>query len=139
MKKLLFIIFTVFALAGCTGATDFFESAVPDGALENYANSGATGLHLYDQNAVNPVTVTPSVSDVYIEHPLAQGCTMSWNVQAIDPVDYQFWLSQPMTITYDANLFSCNATYRCRYNGATAPAVLNGSIYDVPVTCEALP
>lgn len=127
-----------FGTTGCSGVTDLFDVDIPNGTKERYIDSGATSLHLYDVDATAPVTDTPVQSGTLLQHTLPQGCTLSWDVQAIDPVDYQFWLSQDITITYDSDLFRCNSTYHCHYDGGLYTATLNGSVYEVPVICNSV-
>lgn len=139
MLNKLFIVLSLLMLVGCSSSSGFFESIVPPGARQNYEASGANTLHFRDINALLPTTVNATVGITTVTHSLSQGCNMTWDVQVIDPIDYTFWLTQNIIITYDASLFSCGASFRCMYNGITASAVQTGLTWDVPVICEQIP
>lgn len=128
MKSLAFL-FSMF-LVGCSGVSDWFDIPLPPTAQETYQASNGNGIRMYMAGATNPVTVTPVPQGTVMSFELLGGCTYSLDLTAVAGDQAEYWASQPVTLTYDADVPMCGMSYYCEYE-----AVMVGTIADVSLNC----
>ena len=163
MKKLLLLAIAtlLFSLiTACTGHIDL-DPQIPTEAKQLYIDSGATVIHLIQQGVTTPVTVTAAAAGKYLSvpsacgggtfnFPISQSIAAGDSFDGLDPVNGAYWLTQPITVTYELTNFDCSQTDavtgqqlspRC---GCTADAnnparcaapIQNGSIWEVGFVC----
>lgn len=104
-------------LVSCTGQFDLgfnVSGIVPPTAAQEFEATGGNTVHITDMDAVNSVTVTTTRdANNNVIFPLACGNNMTWTVQGLDPVNYDYWIAKTIVVTFDANKFLCGQTWRC--------------------------
>ena len=131
--KYLLLVFSIL-LSGCSLFNDpepiTVTSTIP---VDVYNIAGGTGLELTQSGAVGLLTslqaTVEGTSFVFI----FPACKISYDVQARDPIDYLFWLSQPLTINYDPNIVMCGNVATCRIDPLSVS--MNGTIATATFSC----
>ena len=113
MKKLLPLLLLIF-IVGCSSSNDpepiTSTSTIP---ADIYVLAGGNSMELTQSDAIGALTtVQATVEGTSFVFSLPD-CTVKYDVQKKDPVDYIFWLTQPLTINYDPTVLTCANINSC--------------------------
>ena len=135
MKYLLPLIFLTL-LSGC----GLFNNSEPEPITvtstipaDIYTIAGGNSLELTQSDAVGAlITVQATVEGTSFVFSLPD-CTVKYDVQKKDPIDYIFWLTQPLTINYDPTVLTCANINSCVLSAASVS--MTGTLVTATFSC----
>ena len=113
-KSILAICLLIVFITGCSSSNDpepiTTTSTIP---ADIYVLAGGNSMELTQSDAVGALTtVQATVEGTSFVFSLPD-CTVKYDVQKKDPIDYIFWLTQPLTINYDPTVLTCANINSC--------------------------
>ena len=133
MKYLTLLLFLLF-IVGCSFSNNpepiTTTSTIP---ADIYTLAGGNSMELTQSDAIGPLTtVQASVEGTSFVFSLPN-CIVKYDVQKKDPLDYIFWLTQPLTINYDPTVLTCTNIYNCVLS--TASGSMTGTRVKATFSC----
>lgn len=74
---------------------------------------------------------SPVVSGTVLAINLIEGCSFQVDVFDHDPVNADFWITQPITFEYEQGLFTCGTQMQC----GNYTAAIVGDVVEATFTC----
>jgi hypothetical protein len=106
-----YLIPIVFLLVGCSGGVEPITETSTN-PVDIFTAAGITDVTLTQTDGV---ALTPQLASIegtsfviYLD-----GCKLSYDVAAKDPVNHLFWLSQSVTVWFDTSTMVCNVPRSC--------------------------